>query len=268
MMPHLAEECWAALGHTALGRGGLAGGRSDLWSRIRITLAGAGERQEAGGPVIARDADQADDRGGDAGARTGPARACRQGAEEDHRRSAEDRECRGVSPENQSRSGHSPLILPLALGGCFQPLYGPLASGGSLESELQAIAINPILPERLGHYLEGELGFAFNGTGSTVPPKYRLSVTLRERAQAPVIDTVSARATAATIVVDADYILIPVAGGEPITTGHRIQRRDLRPHEPAHFQRAGGRATPRTRNAKVIADAIRTRIAAALASRG
>jgi LPS-assembly lipoprotein len=159
------------------------------------------------------------------------------------------------------------LILPLALGGCFQPLYGPLASGGSLESELQAIAINPILPERLGHYLEGELGFAFNGTGSTVPPKYRLSVTLRERAQAPVIDTVSARATAATIVVDADYILIPVAGGEPITKGtaFSVATYDRTSQRISNVQAA---RDAETRNAKVIADAIRTRIAAALASRG
>ena len=36
----------------------------------------------------------------------------------------------------------------------FPAALGPLAPGGSLESELQAIAINPILPERLGHYLE------------------------------------------------------------------------------------------------------------------
>jgi LPS-assembly lipoprotein len=159
------------------------------------------------------------------------------------------------------------VVLPLTLGGCFQPLYGPLASGGSLETELQAIAINPILPERLGHYLEGELGFAFNGTGSTIPPKYRLSVTLRERVQTPVIDTVSARATAATIVVDADYILIPIAGGEPITKGtaFSVAAYDRTSQRISNVQAA---RDAETRNAKVIADAIRTRIAAALASRG
>ena len=158
------------------------------------------------------------------------------------------------------------LVLPLALGGCFQPLYGPLATGGSLESELQAIAVNPITPERLGHYLENELAFAFNGTGSTVVPKYRLTVTLRERVQTPVIDTVSARATAATVLVDADYVLTPAAGGEAITKGtaFSVASYDRTTQRISNVQAA---RDAETRNAKVIADAIRTRIAAALRSR-
>jgi LPS-assembly lipoprotein len=158
------------------------------------------------------------------------------------------------------------LTLPLALGGCFQPLYGPLANGGSLEGELQGIAVTPI-PERLGHYVENELAFAFNGTGSTVIPKYRLTVTLRERLQTPIIDTVSARATAATVVVDADYVLTPAAGGEAIAKGTAFSA--------ASYDRTSQRISnvqaardAETRNAKVIADQIRTRISAALASRG
>jgi LPS-assembly lipoprotein len=159
------------------------------------------------------------------------------------------------------------LALPLVLGGCFQPLYGPLASGGSLESELQAIAVNPIVPERLGHYLENELAFALNGTGSTVVPKYRLTVALRERVQTPVIDTVSARATAATVIVDADYILTPVAGGEAITKGtaFSVASYDRTSQRISNLQAA---RDAETRNAKFIADQIRTRISAAFASRG
>jgi LPS-assembly lipoprotein len=159
------------------------------------------------------------------------------------------------------------LVLPLALGGCLQPLYGPLANGGSLESELQAIAVNPIVPDRIGHYLENELAFAFNGTGSTVVPKYRLTVTLRERVQTPVIDTVSARATAATVIVDADYVLAPAAGGEAITKGtaFSIASYDRTTQRISNVQAA---RDAETRNAKVLADQIRTRVSAALASRG
>lgn len=47
------------------------------------------------------------------------------------------------------------LAAPLTLVGCFQPLYGTLGPGG-LESELQAIKVDPI-PNRIGHYLENEL---------------------------------------------------------------------------------------------------------------
>lgn len=162
--------------------------------------------------------------------------------------------------------GAAAVGLPLMLGGCFQPLYGPLANGGSLQSELQAIAITPI-PERLGHYLENELAFAFNGTGSTVVPKYRLTVTLRERVQTPIIDTVTGRASAATVVVDAEYNLAPAEGGEPITKGTAFSAAsyDRTSQRISNLQAA---RDAETRNAKVIADQIRTRVSAALASRG
>ena len=50
MMPHLAEECWAALGHkTLIARGGLAEGRGRAAGRGHHHAAGAGQRQEARG---------------------------------------------------------------------------------------------------------------------------------------------------------------------------------------------------------------------------
>ena len=109
------------------------------------------------------------------------------------------------------------LASALALGGCYQPLYGG-AAGGQLRDDLSAIAVDPV-PDRLGHYLANELVFALNGTGYTVAPRYRLSIIPRERVQSPVIDTISGRATAGTLVVDAEYKLTPVGGGEPITQG-------------------------------------------------
>ena len=107
----------------------------------------------------------------------------------------------------------------LALGGCLQPMYGQFAEGGpGLQRELQAIAIEPI-PDRIGHYLGDDLIFDFNGTGSNVPPKYRLFVTLNESVQTPLIDTVSGRASAGTLVINANYRLIDAATGLPLTKG-------------------------------------------------
>src|ERR1700730_14182381 len=110
------------------------------------------------------------------------------------------------------------LLVALASSGCTQPLYGPLSGGGDGAGELQAIAVEPI-PNRLGHYLGNELIFGFNGTGSQVPPKYRLIVTVTENVQTPLIDTVSGYPSAANVVVNADYRLMPVGGTEPITKG-------------------------------------------------
>ena len=111
------------------------------------------------------------------------------------------------------------FALPLALGGCLHPMYGQFAEGGpGLQAELAAIAIEPI-PDRIGHYLGDDLVFDLNGTGSHPTPKYRLFVTLNEGVQTPLIDTVSGRASSATVVINADYRLVAAGTGLPITSG-------------------------------------------------
>jgi LPS-assembly lipoprotein len=158
------------------------------------------------------------------------------------------------------------LPISFALSGCIQPLYGPLSAGGDVASELQAIAVEPI-PNRLGHYLGNELIFGLNGTGSQVPPKYRLFVIVTENVQSPLIDTVSGYPSAANVVVYADYRLIPAGGGEPIAKGQATV--------VANYDRTGQRFTnlraardAEIRDAKRLADEIRIRVAAAIAARG
>lgn len=158
------------------------------------------------------------------------------------------------------------VLAPVAalLGGCIQPLYGTLGPGG-LESELQAIRIEPI-PDRMGHYVEKELAFAFNGTGLEVPPKYRLVVTLKEKVQAPVVDTVTTRATAATVAADASFTLFAMGRSEPLMQGVAFS--------VAGYDRFSQRISnvraardAEIRDAKAIAEQIRTQIAARMASR-
>lgn len=159
------------------------------------------------------------------------------------------------------------FALALALSGCIQPLYGPGVGGGDLvAAEMQAIKIEPI-PDRLGHYVENELIFALNGTGSSPAPKYRLIVTLRERLTTPVINTVTGQAEAGDVSVDADYRLLPIAGGgQPIAAGNVTQFVAYdRNSQRLSSVRAARDAE--IRNAKTLADQIRTRIAAVLATR-
>lgn len=131
-----------------------------------------------------------------------------------------------------------------------------------MQSDLAAIAVDPIA-NRLGHYLGDELIYALNGTGSQVAPKYRLTVTLREHVQTPLVDTLSGRATAATVVVDADYSLAPAGGGVPITEGTAFtaasyDRTDQR------FANTRAARDAEIRDAKALADQIRTRLVIAL----
>jgi LPS-assembly lipoprotein len=158
------------------------------------------------------------------------------------------------------------LLAGIALSGCFQPLYGPLSANGDVAGELQAIKIDP-MSERLGHYLGDELVFAFNGTGSHVPPKYRLSITLKENAQTPLIDTVTGYPTSATVVVIADYKLTPAQGGEPIAKG-TVTTFASYDRTSQRFANLRASRDAEIRDAKTLADQIRNQIAAALAARG
>ena len=154
----------------------------------------------------------------------------------------------------------------LALAGCVQPMYGQFAEGGpGLQAEMQAIAIEPI-PDRIGHYLGDDLIFDLNGTGSHPLPKYRLFVTLNEGVQTPLIDTVSGRASSATVVINAVYRLETFDTGLPVTKGtafvfksyDRTSQRysDVRAARDAEIS-----------DAKQLSDLLRLRIAAALSER-
>ena len=158
------------------------------------------------------------------------------------------------------------LLMGLALSGCIQPLYGPLSAGGKVAGELQAVAVEPI-PNRLGHYLGNELIFGFNGTGSQMPPKYRLIVTMTENVQTPLLDTVSGYPSAANVVVNADYRLMPVGGTEPITKGHATVVASY-DRTSQRFSNLRAARDAEIRDAKRLADEIRIRLAAVIAARG
>lgn len=157
--------------------------------------------------------------------------------------------------------------LVLVLSGCVQPLYAPGADGSSVATEMQAIKIEPI-PDRLGHYVENELIFAFNGTGSTPTPKYRLVVSLHEHMATPTINTYTGQAESGDVSVDADYRLLPLAGGDqPIAAGN-VTEMVVYDRTSQRLSNVRAARDAEIRNAKAIADQIRTRIAAALARRG
>ncbi len=143
-------------------------------------------------------------------------------------------------------------------------MYGQFAEGGpGLQSELQGIAVEPI-PERIGHYLGDDLVFDLNGTGSHPTPKYRLFVTLNEAVQTPLIDTVSGRASSATVVVNAQYRLENFATGLLVTRGSAFV---FKSYDRTSQRFADVRASrdAEIRDAKQLSDLIRQRLAAALA---
>lgn len=157
-------------------------------------------------------------------------------------------------------------LASLPLAGCLRPLYGPLASGGDVAGQLQAIKIEPIA-DRMGHYLTNELIFGFNGTGAPVDPRYFLKVTLTENVQSPLIDTVTGYPTSGTVVVTATYALTPSGGGEPIAKGTATAVASY-DRNSQRFANSRASRDAEIRSARLLADQIRTNIAAAFAAKG
>lgn len=164
--------------------------------------------------------------------------------------------------------GLAALAAALPLAGCIEPLYGANNAFDSspLAAELQSIEVEEI-PGRVGHYLHNELIYGFNGTGSTVQPRYRLIVTLRERVQTPIMDTTTGRATSATVIVDADYKLVTVPQKAEVLTGTAFNIASY-DRFSNRFSNVRAARDAEIRDAKVIAEAIRTRIATEFAARG
>jgi LPS-assembly lipoprotein len=144
-------------------------------------------------------------------------------------------------------------------------MYAP-TSGRDVRAELQGITLAPI-PGMAGHYLENELRFALNGTGDAPGNKYLLQVTLNERTQTPLVDTVTGRATANSVYTTAQYKLIPTGGKEPVAEGSVVS---LASYDRSSQRFANIRAArdAEIRNVRELAQEIRTRIAAELATRG
>jgi LPS-assembly lipoprotein len=156
------------------------------------------------------------------------------------------------------------LACALALGGCLQPMYGKYsANGPGLDDELKLIAIEPI-PDRIGHYLGDDLVFALNGTGSHPIPKYRLFVELNESVQTPLIDTVSGRASAATVVVNADYRLVKIDTDTQLTGGKAVVFKSYDRFSD-RFANIRAARDAEIRTAQQLADELRLRLAAYLA---
>ncbi|HMK90964.1 MAG TPA: LPS assembly lipoprotein LptE [Methylocystis sp.] len=168
-----------------------------------------------------------------------------------------------MSWRDRLRLALAPALAAATLAGCnVAPLYGPLAADPALQGRLQEIEVAPI-SERLGHYVRNELIFGLNGTGAEVAPRYRLTVTLKEQARTPIIDTVTGRATSATVVVEAAYKLVSLPDEKEVAQGvtSSIASYDRFSNRLANVRAA---RDAETRDAKTIADAIRTRISSAL----
>ncbi len=167
----------------------------------------------------------------------------------------------------------------LALGGCFQPLYGPSGApgaglGASVADRLAAVEVAALkeLPgqERAAHYLTQELKYLLDGGAPVAAPKsYVLSLTISQTLQSAIVDTTTGRATAATLVGTVNYTL-KAAGADdktpPLTSGAAVSSASY-DRFPQRFATVRAARDAEIRVAREVAEQIKTRLAAHFASR-
>lgn len=160
-------------------------------------------------------------------------------------------------------------LIAAGLSACLRPLHGPTASGAPLQDVLAAIEVEPIAAragqERLSHYLRSELVFDLDGSGQRRPKRYKLVVAAGERVSAPIVDTVTGRAQAATLVADATYTLTSLDGGRVIASGRATATASY-DRTIQRFANVRASRDAEIRAAKLLSEQIRTRLSAALAS--
>ncbi|MBF9233084.1 LPS assembly lipoprotein LptE [Microvirga alba] len=160
--------------------------------------------------------------------------------------------------------------LVLSVSACFRPLYGPTASGESLQTVLATIDVPevkwPDSQARIGHYLRSELIYALNGSGSDTPKKYVLRLSLGEQLTTPIVDSQSGRALSATLTGKLAYTLTTPDGSTVITTGTATSSATYDRFEQRFATLRAGREAE-IRLAKLLSEQVKTRLAATLQAR-
>jgi LPS-assembly lipoprotein len=160
-------------------------------------------------------------------------------------------------------------LLALGAAACLRPLHGPTASGVRMQDVLAAIEVEQVAAapaqQRLTHYLRSELVFDLDGSGQPPPKRYKLVIAAAEVVSAPLVDTVTGRASAATLIATANYTLSSLDGTRVITTGKATASASYDRH-PQRFASVRAARDAEIRAAKLLSEQIRTRLAAALIS--
>jgi len=160
--------------------------------------------------------------------------------------------------------------LSLGLSACFRPLHGPTASGESLQTALASIEVPeikwPDSQARIGHYLRSEMIYALNGSGSDTPKRYLLNLSLTQTLTTPIVDSESGRAQSATVGGTLAYTLTSPDGATVYTKGTAMSSASYDRFEQ-RFATIRAARDAEIRLARVLAEQVKTRLAAALATR-
>lgn len=158
-------------------------------------------------------------------------------------------------------------LLAVGLSGCFQPMYSEVAHPGIVE-DVRAIDVQPINNSRIGHYLVEDVRSNLNGTGQTVTPKYRLTMTVSTGQQTPTVNTETNTASSATMTADVEFNLVRLENGkEVLVLKSKATAAAAYDRTTQRFADLRAARDAELRLSRSLADEIASRVAAALASK-
>lgn len=177
-------------------------------------------------------------------------------------------------PRRVARMATAVLLAGLTAA-CFQPLYGERTLGGGpgLRTALAAVEVEQITappgtPQaRLAVEVRNELTYLLTGGGSALSPTHRLKIALAVTGTSLIVDPSTARAEFEITGIDAVYRLTELASDKQVLDGTATQRvpYDI-PGQQQRLAMLRGQRDAQSRAAKVIAELIRTRLAAYFAA--
>src|SRR3989440_2088592 len=166
------------------------------------------------------------------------------------------------------------IAAVIALGAlnaaCFQPLYATRSVGGGapLGTALAQVQVEHVdapngTPEsRVAVELQNALEFELNGGGGMISPTHRLKVRMAVARSSIISDIRTGRVEAEITGIDSTFTLTELATGKAVMNGRTFARVSSDyPGQQQRFARVRARIDAESRAAKVIAEAVRTRVA-------
>lgn len=144
-----------------------------------------------------------------------------------------------------------------------QPLYGTTQSGARLKDVMAGLQITEV-PGRVGQRVRNELIFTSTGGGRAETYLYRLDIAVRESVTNTLVE-LTGDIQGQQFNLDAQFKLVRLADNQVMLQGKSTGRAAFDRYDPI-FTNTRARIDAENRAARVVADGIRTRIAAFLSS--
>ena len=172
-----------------------------------------------------------------------------------------------ISSHSHSRRRLLALLGSALLAGPFvsacQPLYGTTQSGARLKDVMAGLEITKI-PGRVGQRVRNELIFGTTGGGRPANALYRIDISVRESVTSTLVE-LTGDIQGQLVNVEAQFKLIRLADDQVVLEGASAGRAAFDRFDPI-FTNTRAQIDAENRAARVVADGIRTRIAAFLSS--